>query len=441
LQSIKNDKGQNMKQLIGIFALVITLNIIVAIFPERISAQSNDANYQEFYDQLSPYGQWIENPDYGYVWIPTAEPDFTPYLTNGYWVLTDDGWMWESNYDWGWAPFHYGRWDYNGSYGWFWVPDNQWGPSWVTWRRSEGYYGWAPMRPGVSINVSFGGSNRVPNNRWNFVRDRDIESHDISRNYIDRKNNITIINNSTVINKTYFDKKRNSTYVAGPGRADVQKITGKTIQPVAVNEKNKPGQSLTNNQVQIYRPQAQKNNSGHKPAPAKLTNLKDVKPISGNAQKQVRSIQQQPAVNVQNKINSKQNPSQQRNTNPQNNNISKRQQPAVNPVNKINTKNQVNQTPKPNPSKNVNRIAQPVQPRNVNIPKNTNITQQSPKARTMNPPRQNNITPPRQNNITPPRQNKMTPPKQNNVQPAKSHPMVQPSKPNTNDDKRKDRNP
>jgi hypothetical protein len=430
-----------MKQLIGIFALVITLNIIVAIFPERISAQSNDANYQEFYDQLSPYGQWIENPDYGYVWIPTAEPDFTPYLTNGYWVLTDDGWMWESNYDWGWAPFHYGRWDYNGSYGWFWVPDNQWGPSWVTWRRSEGYYGWAPMRPGVSINVSFGGSNRVPNNRWNFVRDRDIESHDISRNYIDRKNNITIINNSTVINKTYFDKKRNSTYVAGPGRADVQKITGKTIQPVAVNEKNKPGQSLTNNQVQIYRPQAQKNNSGHKPAPAKLTNLKDVKPISGNAQKQVRSIQQQPAVNVQNKINSKQNPSQQRNTNPQNNNISKRQQPAVNPVNKINTKNQVNQTPKPNPSKNVNRIAQPVQPRNVNIPKNTNISDRQPKARTMNPPRQNNITPPRQNNMTPPRQNKMTPPKQNNVQPAKSHPMVQPSKPNTNDDKRKDRNP
>jgi hypothetical protein len=297
------------------------------------------------------------------------------------------------------------------------------------------------MRPGVSINVSFGGSNRVPNNRWNFVRDRDIESHDISRNYIDRKNNITIINNSTVINKTYFDKKRNSTYVAGPGRADVQKITGKTIQPVAVNEKNKPGQSLTNNQVQIYRPQAQKNNSGHKPAPAKLTNLKDVKPISGNAQKQVRSIQQQPAVNVQNKINSKQNPSQQRNTNPQNNNISKRQQPAVNPVNKINTKNQVNQTPKPNPSKNVNRIAQPVQPRNVNIPKNTNISDRQPKARTMNPPRQNNITPPRQNNMTPPRQNKMTPPKQNNVQPAKSHPMVQPSKPNTNDDKRKDRNP
>jgi hypothetical protein len=440
-----------MKQLIGIFALVITLNIIVAIFPERISAQSNDANYQEFYDQLSPYGQWIENSDYGYVWIPTAGPDFTPYLTNGYWVLTDDGWMWSSNYDWGWAPFHYGRWDYNGSYGWYWVPDNQWGPSWVTWRRSEGYYGWAPMRPGISINVSFGRSNGVPNNRWNFVRDRDIESHDIGRNYIDRKNNKMIFNNSTVINKTYIDNQRHTTYVAGPGRADVQKITGKTIQPVAVHEKDKPGQSLNNNQVQIYRPQAQKNNSGHKPAPAKLTNLKDIKPISGkDAQKQTQNIPlpnnktgkvQQPAVNVQNKINSKQNPSQQRNTNPQNNNISKRQQPAVNPINKINTKNQVNQTPKPNPPKNVNRIAQPVQPRNVNIPKSTNISDRQPKARTMNPPKQNNITPPRQNNMTPPRQNKMTPPKQNNVEPARSHPMEQPSKTNPTDDKKENRRP
>jgi hypothetical protein len=414
LQHIKNDKGQNMKQLIGIFALVITLNIIVAIFPERISAQSNDANYQEFYDQLSPYGQWIENPDYGYVWIPTAEPDFTPYLTNGYWVLTDDGWMWESNYDWGWAPFHYGRWDYNGSYGWYWVPDNQWGPSWVTWRRSEGYYGWAPMRPGVSINASFGGSNGVPNNRWNFVRDRDIESHDISRNFIDRKNNKTIINNSTVINKTYFDNNRHSTYVAGPDRADVQKITGKTIQPVAVNEKNKPGQSLTNNQVQIYRPQAQKNNSGHKPAPAKVTNLKDVKPISGkNTQKQAQNIP------LPNKKTAK-----------------VQQQPAVTPVNKINTKNQANQQRKLNPPKNVNRVSRTVQQKNVNVPKNTNITNRQPKVRAMNPPKQNNITPPRQNKMNPPKQNNMTPPRQNSMEPARSHSMEQPSKTNSTDDKK-----
>ena len=382
-----------MKQLIRIFALVITLNIVAAIFPKQISAQQNDVNYQEFYDQLSPYGQWIEDSNYGYVWIPTAGTDFTPYLTNGYWLLTNYGWMWISDYDWGWATFHYGRWDYNGSYGWFWVPDYEWGPSWVTWRRSNGYYGWAPMRPGVSISVTFGGYNDVPNDRWIFVRDRDIERHDIGRNYIDRKNNSSIMNNSTVINKTYYDDKRHTTYIAGPGREDVQKITGKTIKPVAVREKDKPGQSLNNDQVQIYRPQVQKNNSGNKPAPSKLTNLKDAKRISEKAaEKQPQNIQrlnsntgkkQQPVVNTVNKTNSKVNPPEQQNTNSPNNNISKKQQPTVNKVNKINSNNNTSQPPKA---------------RTMNTPKNNNSTDRPQKAGTINPPKNNSMGQPTKSN-------------------------------------------
>ena len=230
-----------MKKHIKNFTFVITLIIAIIIFAGKISAQQRYMDYQGFYNQLSPYGQWVENPDYGYVWIPIAEQGFTPYLTNGYWALTDYGWMWVSNYNWGWATFHYGRWDFNDYYGWFWVPDNEWGPSWVTWRRSEGYYGWAPMRPGVSINISFGSYNDEPSNRWVFVKDRDFERHDIDRNYVDRSNNITIINNSTVINKTYYDDKRRTTYVTGPGRRDVEKVTGRTIKPFTVREKNDPG--------------------------------------------------------------------------------------------------------------------------------------------------------------------------------------------------------
>src|SRR5436305_14078333 len=67
---------------------------------------------QVFYDNLSPYGQWVEHPTHGYVWLPYAEAGFTPYSTNGHWVYTEYGWTWASNYDWGWALFHYGRWDY-----------------------------------------------------------------------------------------------------------------------------------------------------------------------------------------------------------------------------------------------------------------------------------------------------------------------------------------
>src|SRR6266567_1899101 len=62
-----------------------------------------EAPYQEFYDQLSPYGNWIDYPGYGYVFMPNVEPDFKPYSTNGHWVYTDEGWTWASDYSWGWA--------------------------------------------------------------------------------------------------------------------------------------------------------------------------------------------------------------------------------------------------------------------------------------------------------------------------------------------------
>ncbi|MDP2039350.1 MAG: hypothetical protein Q8L04_18385, partial [Ignavibacteria bacterium] len=224
-------KKTNAKFLVKIFAMIITLNIMLAISPVQTLAQQADVSFQIFYDRLNPYGQWVEDPNHGYIWIPSAGSDFVPYLSNGYWLLTDYGWMWVSDYDWGWAPFHYGRWDYSNYYGWFWVPDSEWGPSWVTWRRSEGYYGWAPMRPGVSISITFSNYYDLPFDRWIFVRDRDIERRDISRNYIHRSNNRQMINNSTVINKTYYDEKRRSTYISGPERDDVQKITGKTIKP------------------------------------------------------------------------------------------------------------------------------------------------------------------------------------------------------------------
>ncbi|MGC3947112.1 MAG: hypothetical protein QM762_21770 [Chryseolinea sp.] len=97
------------------------------------------------YDELQPYGTWIDHGRYGYVWMPNAASYFVPYGTNGYWVQTSYGNTWVSNYNWGWAPFHYGRWFYDDFYGWSRVPDTTWGPAWVTWRSGGGYYGWAPL--------------------------------------------------------------------------------------------------------------------------------------------------------------------------------------------------------------------------------------------------------------------------------------------------------
>lgn len=244
----------------------------------QVSAQPGYVNNQVFYDQLSPYGQWVDNADYGYVWIPDVDQDFSPYSTSGYWVMTDYGWTWVSDYPWGWATFHYGRWDYNNNYGWFWVPDNEWGPSWVTWRTGNGYYGWTPMRPGMSISLSFGNDYRDLDH-WNFVRESDFGRSDINRYYADRNDYNRIIVNSRVINNTYTDRNRNSTYISGPSRSEVQRVTGRKISNITIKDNDRPGQTLNSGQLKIYRPQIQKNNDlGQKPVPTKITNLKDVRP-------------------------------------------------------------------------------------------------------------------------------------------------------------------
>jgi hypothetical protein len=74
--------------------------------------------------------------------------DFAPYQTAGQWALADSGdWMWQSDYAWGYIPFHYGRWVWSGNY-WGWIPGRRYAPAWVTWRVGDGgYLGWAPMPP------------------------------------------------------------------------------------------------------------------------------------------------------------------------------------------------------------------------------------------------------------------------------------------------------
>jgi hypothetical protein len=382
-----------------VFALLVALNTVAWIIPQEASAQQGGVSFGVFYNELSPYGQWVDYPGYGYVWIPSTGSDFAPYSSDGHWILTDYGWTWVSDYSWGWAPFHYGRWDYDDFYGWFWVPDNEWGPSWVNWRRADGYYGWAPMRPGISLSVSFGSGYTVPNDRWRFVRDRDFSRTDINHYYINRTNNVTIIKNSSVINRTYTDQNRHSTYVSGPARADVQKITGRTIQPVVIHDNEKPGQNLKNGHLQIYRPQVQKNDeNGRRPAPSRVVNLKNVKrPSERNAANPI------PNVNPANNNRQKEQPVQPSNVKPANNNIQRKQpvQPSnINPANNNNNKNrpvqQHNVIPSINkrkvqPSRPVNppNKIQPQQPRDAN-PSNSRENAKQPQKVT---PRKENVEP------------------------------------------------
>ena len=91
--------------------------------------------------------------------------DFAPYATSGHWILTEYGWTWISDFGWGWAPFHYGRWLALAGRGWCWMPGTTWGPAWVSWRAGGGYVGWAPLPPrGVSV-----AAGSAPHSPWRFA--------------------------------------------------------------------------------------------------------------------------------------------------------------------------------------------------------------------------------------------------------------------------------
>src|ERR1700744_4977398 len=218
-------------------------------------ANPADVSYQTFYDQLSPYGQWIEDPDYGYVWMPDVSQDFKPYATNGHWVYTDEGWAWDSDYPWGWAAFHYGRWCFRDGYGWMWMPGNEWSPAWVSWRNSDDYYGWAPMEPGISVTVAYGGGYNPPPPYWSFVPHQYVASPTINNYYVRESNNVTIINRTTVINNTtIINHYGNNRYGAGPDANQVGRFSGTTLRPVPIRESRAPGGRLSGGGLTVYRP-------------------------------------------------------------------------------------------------------------------------------------------------------------------------------------------
>lgn len=209
-------------------------------------APVTSVNY--FYESLAPYGSWVNLAGYGWCWQPTVavvNVGWRPYCDNGRWVYSNYGWYWHSGYSWGWAPFHYGRWHQHAHRGWLWQPDTVWGASWVSWRYSSQYCGWAPLppaahyRPGfgfsyyngnisVGINFDFGLSyhhyNYVPVNRFcdphprhHVARHTDVQA---IHNHTTVNNNYISGNNNTVINRG-IDRER----IARGGRTPVPEVT------------------------------------------------------------------------------------------------------------------------------------------------------------------------------------------------------------------------
>ncbi len=203
-------------------------------------ADNDDVSYESFYDQLSPYGNWVTYGSYGNVWVPTDVPaDFSPYATAGHWVYSDYGWTWSSDYEWGGVPFHYGRWFRDNTYGWMWMPGYEWAPAWVSWGSYDNYYCWAPLASYISYSAYY---DYRPNPYcWNFVaRDRFCEAnlgfYLANRSFYGRDDFRGISAHINIINE--HSVHGNHTYFSGPRTNDIAVATSHNITSVNIHNIN-----------------------------------------------------------------------------------------------------------------------------------------------------------------------------------------------------------
>ena len=241
-----------MKQ---IFSRLITVALFGLFFTmtsaQKARAQDVEVSYQAFYENLAPYGQWVDDPEYGSVWVPNEGGDFRPYGSRGHWVMTEYGNTWVSEDPWGWAVYHYGRWTYDNYYGWVWIPGYEWAPAWVSWRYGGGYSGWAPMGPGVSVGVSY----NCPESWWIFVGPQYMYQPDCYRHWRGPSYNHGYMRQTTVVNNYYVDNHTRVRYNYGPRADAIQRDTHQPVQVYRVSRMNRPGApSVGGNTVSIYRP-------------------------------------------------------------------------------------------------------------------------------------------------------------------------------------------
>ncbi len=208
---------------------------------------STEVSY--FYDSLSPYGSWIYLSGYGWCWQPTVAvsvPAWRPYSDRGRWYWSDSGWYWNSDYSWGWAAFHYGRWYHHAGCGWVWTPGVVWGPSWVSWRYSDGYCGWAPLPPEAHFvhgggftyfghHVSVGFEFGLSDFHYSFVSSRNFCDYSPARHFVPRTTVRNVYRNTTVVNN-YVVGNNNTVINRGVGRETIARVSSTRVREVSVRE-------------------------------------------------------------------------------------------------------------------------------------------------------------------------------------------------------------
>ncbi|PYK99471.1 MAG: hypothetical protein DME19_08530 [Verrucomicrobia bacterium] len=184
--------------------------------------------------------------------MAVIDSGWRPYSNSGRWLWTDCGWYWQSDYSWGWAPFHYGRWYRSPRHGWVWAPDTTWGPAWVTWRYSDTYCGWAPLPPGayfdVGVGFRFGGGRvgvgfdfgLVPD-CFTFIPTTFFCDYRPWRHCIPRTQVVNIFHRTTIVNNYATGPNGNVIVNVGPGRNAIAAVTRTEIRKLALRDSSPAG--------------------------------------------------------------------------------------------------------------------------------------------------------------------------------------------------------
>jgi hypothetical protein len=215
-----------------------------------------------FYSNLAPYGYWVNRPSYGWVWLPRhIRHGWRPY-SSGRWAYTDYGWTWVSSEPFGWATYHYGRWNLDPDYGWAWVPGTDWGPSWVSWQQGGGYLGWAPLPPQVGfsagVGLDFGGFNvatGIDPGWYCFAPERSFLAANVGAYVLPPGQNVTIIRNTT--NITNYRVENGRVFNGSVPVDRIQQVTGQPVRQLQLANASDPRVARVNgNQVALFRPAA-----------------------------------------------------------------------------------------------------------------------------------------------------------------------------------------
>jgi hypothetical protein len=253
---MKIQRWTSMAVILG----VIVLSAGMTASPARADHGSLRAEVGIYYDELSPYGDWVDDTQYGAAWCPRhTGSDWRPY-SDGRWVDSDYGWTWASDEPFGWATYHYGRWAFDPRYGWIWIPGTVWAPAWVSWQYGGGYVGWAPLPPQVGfdfgVGIRLGGlslSAVLQPRDYLFVSERGFLEPRVGRYAVPRTRNQDLwrrarnVTSYTVVNNRVFNR--------GISVDSIQRATRQRVPRFRIAEVSSRGSvGVARDQLRVFRP-------------------------------------------------------------------------------------------------------------------------------------------------------------------------------------------